>query len=178
MRGWQKALGLALLASGMCSTTAAADDSSPRQYYGPWEYNQSGKYHYRPYYYKSSASYVGYKHHYVVYQPEQDDKNYYFYNPYKKVYWGRCPSTHNGRFDGYSQKQYSLLPEAARKGSLRQIPESAFPPLQLAPPIPESRERVPLDLPPDDGPSLPAAPRVGAPVVGAIVRAGGPPALP
>ena len=158
MHGWQKVLGLALLASGLSAATAHAQYGA-RQYYGPWQYSYSGNYHYRPYYYKLAPTFVGYRHHYVVYRPQVDRRHYYFYNPYKKVYWGRCPS----QYDGYSPQQYSLLPDSYRKPSLTNIPENAFPPPRAAPVIPEATDRAQLDLPPDDTP--PNGPPQGAPGV-------------
>lgn len=174
MRGWQRILGLALLASGLSgAATVRADGYSPRQYYGPWQYHSQGQYHYRPYYYKTTPSYVGYKHHYVVYRPQHDRRHYYFYNPYKRTYWGRCPS----QYDGSSPQQYSLLPEDTRAGQLQQIPETAFPPPGAAPAIPESRDRAQLDLPPDDSPP-PAGPPQGAPGIAPAATPGGPPVAP
>jgi hypothetical protein len=127
--------------------TSLADDScgTPRQYYSGWEQSPSSSYYYRNYYYKPSPSYAGYKHHYVVAYPA-DPKHLYFYNPYKKTYWGRC--------DAYSEGQptYSRLPAEYQHGSLSEIPESAFPPAGQLPPIPESRDGGRLDLPPDDLP--------------------------
>lgn len=116
-----------------------------RQYYSGWQKHADYSYYYRTYYYKPTPDYVGYKHHYVIYYP-RSPKYLYFYNPYKKVYWGRCPTNTNG------QARYSLLAEADRKGTLEQIPESAFPPPRGLPAIPESADGAKMDLPPDDLP--------------------------
>ena len=138
--------GPALLALFLCgSHSMTAADYSPRQYYGGWQRNQQAGYHYRSYYYKPNPSYRGYKHHYVVWSPTSR-QHYYFYNPYTKKYWGRCPVYHEGN-GGYSR----LEPDYQR-GKLSEIKESAFPSPSDPPGIPESNDGVPLDLPPDDLP--------------------------
>lgn len=116
---------------------------SPRQYYSSWTKHPSKPYHYRRLYYKPENSYVGYKHHYVIYYPTRP-KHCYFFNPYKKQFWGRCAIQHGGK--------YSLLPVQARKPTLEEIPETAFPSPLEPPPLPESLDKLALDLPPDDLP--------------------------
>lgn len=130
-----------LLGTGL----AALASSSPRQYYGGWAKHPRRSYHYRHYYYKPSPGYVGYKHHYAIHHPSRP-KHVYFYNPYKKVYWGRCPLSSGGK------PAYSLLPESARKATLEEIPESAFPPPGEMPRIPDAEDDATLELPPDDLP--------------------------
>lgn len=132
---------------------------SYRQYYSGWHKPAGYSYHYRNYYYKPTPDYYGYKHHYVVYYPQKPQYLYY-YNPYKKTYWGRCPTQTNG------QPQYSLLDEKDRRASLDEIPEKAFPKPGPMPPIPESvpskesdGKSVPVDLPPDDLPTEDGLPR-------------------
>lgn len=121
-----------------------ADYYSPQQYYSTWQKAPSSNYAYRTYYYKPTPQYVGYKHHYVVLK----DDHCYFYNPYEKKYWGRCPLHHNGK------PAYSLLKPEHRRSSLAEIPESAFPPPGPLPPVPEGPDGgIVLDLPPDDLPS-------------------------
>jgi hypothetical protein len=117
-----------------------------RQYYSGWNRASGRSYHYRTYYYKPSAKYSGYRHHYVVYYPSRP-KYVYYYNPYKKQYWGRCPSQSAGK------EQYQLLAEKDRKGNLEEIPESAFPQPTRMPPIPESDDDARVDVPPDDLPT-------------------------
>lgn len=146
---------------------AHAQFGGPRQYYGGWI--QGHGYHYRQLYFKPYPSYVGYRHHYVVYQPSFPD-HYYFFNPYKRVYWGRCAIGYGG--DG--QNAYSLLAEADRRPALAQIPPQAFPPPGPVPALPETRDGIKLDLPPDDlPPAVPppggaptSGPPAGAPVPG------------
>src|SRR5262245_48674431 len=96
-----------------------ADDSG-RQYYGGWRKHPTAGYFYRAYYYKPEPTYVGYKHHYLLYFPDRP-QHYYFYSPYEKVYWGRCPINTEGK------PLFSTLAEADRKLKLEDIPESAYP---------------------------------------------------
>jgi hypothetical protein len=150
---------LALAAPFLASAEPVrAGDYYTRQYYGNWSRYQN--YYYRSYYYKPSPTYYGYKHHYVIYYPTSPNY-YYYYNPYKKYYWGRCPTQLNGT------AQYSLLAEADRKGDLEQIPESAFPAPGAMPKIPEAKDDATVDLPPDDLPNptgnLPKAKVAAAP---------------
>ena len=147
MRGWQLILGVAVLVSGLSAATVQAQSYAPRQYYGSWQ--SAPKYSYRTYYYKPFPSYSGYRHHYCIHVPSQP-KYVYFYNPYKKQYWGRCTLERDG------ESAYSQLPQEARQPQLSQIPESSFPPPQSAPGIPEARDAGKLDLPPDDAPPPPA----------------------
>lgn len=137
---------LVLTLVGAGAEMTEANYGSPRQYYSHWQKHPTHNYHYRNYYYKPRASYSGYKHHYVVYHPSRP-KHVYYYNPYKRQYWGRCEIHREGR------DEYSLLPEAARKGSLNEIPEAAFPPPAPTPSIPEAEDSTALDLPPDDVPA-------------------------
>jgi hypothetical protein len=125
------------------SAVALGDDYSPRQYYGAWEHRRS--YSYRTYYYKPTSTYAGYRHHYVVSYPH-DHQHYYYYNPYKRTFWGRCDAY------GEGQPYYSRLPEEYQRAKLADIPENAFPAPGPLPPIPEAQDGSRLDLPPDDGP--------------------------
>ena len=126
--------------------TGAADHGGARQSFGSWHRHPNG-FSYRPYYYKPHPNFVGHKHHYVIHFQKHPRHNY-FYNPYKKQFWGRCPVTTDGT------PSYSLLDPKDRKGDINKIPESAFPKPGAMPPIPESTDGATLDLPPDD---LPAA---------------------
>lgn len=152
-------LWLVVALAAFATGTACAADSSPRQYYGAWHHHSSQNYLYRPYYYKASPDDIGYRHHYVIYYPSRPD-HYYFYNPYTKTFWGRCSSKVPGTRGYDREKAYSLLPPAARKSTIEEIPESSFPQPGRVPTVPESTDGLPLDLPPDDAPtdaaSLPA----------------------
>ena len=91
------------------------------------------------------TTYAGYRHHYVISYPH-DHKHYYYYNPYKRSFWGRCDAY------GEGQPYYSRLPEEYQRPTLAEIPESAFPPPGPLPSIPEAQDGGRLDLPPDDAP--------------------------
>ena len=146
-----------LLLGAICSLSyvgqaqAQSSCATPRQYYSEWKKHPSKDYHYRSYYYKPKVDYKGYKHHYVVYSKKKP-KELYYYNPYKKKYWGRCPTSHGGK------ALYSHLKPEHRHASLDAIPDNHFPEFGALPPIPESDDGVLIDLPPDDLPVL------GAPV--------------
>jgi hypothetical protein len=147
----QSRLLVVLLVLGALSVTAVADTHSPRQYYGSWRRHNNYNYYYRPYYFKPSSNFSGYKYHYAIYYPSRPNY-YYFYNPHNKTFWGRCPVNTNGK------PQYSLLDEKDRKEKISDIPESAFPPPGALPPIPESKDGVTLELPPNDLPIFDAPP--------------------
>jgi hypothetical protein len=134
------------------ASLARANTYYTRQYYSTWRKHPQRSYHYRYYYYKPSTTYVGYKHHYVIYYPSRP-RYAYFYNPYRKVYWGRCPIQTGGK------GEYSLLAEKDRKGTLEEIPEAAFPKPGPVPPVPESSDGVAMELPPDDLPADDALPK-------------------
>ena len=126
-----------------------------RQYYSGWRRYPQRDYYYRTYYYKPSTTYAGYRHHYVIYTPQRP-RYFYYYNPYRKVYWGRSPVACEGK------PLYSMLAEADRRATLEEIPEKAFPKPAALPPLPESdpKEGVQLDLPPDDLPQTTTLPKV------------------
>jgi hypothetical protein len=136
----------ALLFSVPTALVARADSYVVRQYYSSWQKAPQRSYYYRHYYYKPAPTYSGYRHHYVIYHPSRP-QHVYFYNPYKRVYWGRCPVQSQG------QPHYSMLAEKDRKATLEEIPESAFPKPAPVPPIPEASDGAPMDLPPDDLPT-------------------------
>ena len=117
-----------------------------RQYYSGWQKHPTAGYAYRTYYYKPTEDYSGYKHHYVVYTPK-DPNHYYYYNPYKKQYWGRCPSQCGGK------PLYSMLAEQDRRPTIGEIPPNAFPKPSAAPSIPESTDKTQLDVAPDEPPA-------------------------
>jgi hypothetical protein len=146
---------LALAALAMAPAQASLYRS--RQYYSGWRHNSSDGYYYRSYYYKPRSDYSGYRHHYVIYYPSRP-RYYYYYNPYKKHYWGRCPVETDGK------EEYSMLAEGDRKASLDDIPEKAFPKPGRMPRIPDADEKDDerVDLPPDDLPGR-ALPKGGRP---------------
>lgn len=110
-----------------------------RHYYSGWSYYPSRTYYYSYYYYKPYASYNGYAHHYCVYYPARP-RYVYYYNPVRRVYWGRYDT---------EKKGYSMLAEKDRKAELDQIPESAFPEPGQMPVIPEAEDgerMLPIDV--------------------------------
>jgi hypothetical protein len=148
---WLPLAGLLVLLLAVPGASVRGETDSPRQYYGPIQKHPRHSYSYRAYYYKPSADYAGYKHHYAMYYPSKP-KYIYFYNPYKKEHWGRCPVKCEGK------PLYSMLAEKDRKQNIDDIDEEAFPPPKDVPPIPESKDGKKLELPPDDLPSSTALP--------------------
>jgi hypothetical protein len=144
------------LTAGLITTTAsrAADQFHSRQSFGDWHQHQRGFSH-RAYYYKPHQNFVGFKHHHVIHFNSRP-QHHYFYNPYKKQFWGRCPVATDGK------PSYSLLAAKDRSGDINKIPESAFPKPGAMPPIPESTDGATLDLPPDDLPTIDALPTSAA----------------
>ena len=136
-----------------------------RQYYSGWSYQPTRRYYVRRYYYKPTTSYSSYNYHYCVYYPSSysTSRRYsryvYFYNPKRRVYWGRFD------LEGEPGKQYSLLKKEDQKADLDKIPEEAFPQPGEMPFIPESEDKVRIDplkksdLPDvDEADDLPKAP--------------------
>lgn len=117
-----------------------------RQYYAGWssDYYQSRGYYYCNYYYKPYPSYNSYNYHYCIYYPSRP-RYVYYYNPVRKVYWGR--------YD-IEAKGYSQLAEKDQAAQLSDIAEDAFPTPAAMPAIPESTDAgASIDAPP-------AAPKV------------------
>jgi hypothetical protein len=114
-----------------------------RQYYSTWSYHSVHRYHYRQYFYKPVATATAYSYHYVISYPTQP-RYFYFYNPVKKHYWGR--------YD-IEAKGYSILAENDRKEKLEDIKECAFPKPGKMPNMPESKEKIEMDVPPNDLPA-------------------------
>ncbi len=142
-----KYLGLAGAAALLMVLGSASQSQAGfgRQYYGGWNHSPRGFY-YNTYYYKPYVSYPSYYYNYCIYYPSQPSYVYYF-NPYRSAYWGR--------FD-LKTKGYSLLAVADRKELLNDIPESKFPPEGALPAIPDAKDKVQINEPPD----LPAAEKV------------------
>lgn len=115
--------GMLLLAAAAVSVYAGGYG---QQYYGGWNYYPSRGYYYSNYYYKPYVSYPTYSYHYCISYPQYPNYVYY-YNPHRQYYWGR--------YD-LEKKGYSLLAEADRKGSVKDIPEAAFPAPGKMPQIP------------------------------------------
>lgn len=128
---------LALAAGGVALGQGVA-----RQYYSSWTYYPERTYYYRAYYYKPYVEYPNYTYHYVITYPSQP-RYYYYYNPQRRVYWGRYDTEAKG---------YSLLDEKDRKAKIEDIPEEAFPKPAQMPLIPESKDNVRMEAPPNDAP--------------------------
>lgn len=117
-----------------------------RQYYSSWSYRPTTHYHYCRYYYTPTVTHHTHSYHYVIYYPSRPRYRYY-YNPVRKVYWGRFEVDEKGKAVGYS-----MLAKADRKSSLDDIPEEAFPKATEMPPIPESKDGEKMLVPPLEAP--------------------------
>jgi hypothetical protein len=116
-----------------------------RQYYGGWRSSGQG-YYFSTYHYRPSAGASSYLNNYAIWYPSAS-RYVYYYNPYRKTYWGR--------FD-VQTKGYSLLAEKDRAGRLKDIPEQAFPAEGALPQVPDAKDQLTLAEPPD----LPAGEKV------------------
>jgi hypothetical protein len=109
-----------------------------RQYYTTWSYYPTYGYYYTNYRYQTYVDAPSYDYHYCVYYPSQ--RYVYYYNPVRRVYWGRYDLEKQG---------YSMLEEKDRKAELKDIPESAFPAPGKMPNIPEAKDAVAMSKPPE-----------------------------
>ena len=132
-----------LVVAALCAAMpdVSAQDTTKRQYYGPWKKHNTKPYFYRYYYYKKSPTDAEYSYHYAIYHPSRG-KRIYMYNPHKKVYWGYWEG------DGYS-----LLPKEKRKELIDDIAADDFPKPGKAPPIPETDDGTLMIAPTGDFPS-------------------------
>ncbi len=122
--------GAAVIAAAIVFTGFTANQAEAGyQSYSQWSYYPAKSYYYSKYYYKPTPTYVGLKHQFCIYYPSQP-RYIYFFNPYRKVYWGR--------YD-VERKGYSLLEEKDQKNDLKDIPESAFPQPGKMPGVPETK---------------------------------------
>src|SRR5262245_36058652 len=103
-----------LVLAAVAVAPAEAKTTYVRQYYTGWSSYRT--YSYLTDYYQPTPTYVGYQYHYAIYYPTRPSYVYY-YNPYKKVYWGRAELSDCG------EVKYSLLAEKDRKGNLSEIPD-------------------------------------------------------
>ena len=129
MLGRRKVLLALLIAASTLTAFSGVASAAYRQRYSSWSYYPQRQYYYRYYYYKPYADYDGYKYHYCIHYPSQ--QYVYYYNPVRRVYWGRYDLEKQG---------YSLLAEKDRKENLSDIPESAFPEPGEMPQIPDSED--------------------------------------
>jgi hypothetical protein len=151
-----KSLTLACVLAVGASTgvVAQADYYYPRQYYSGYTYNPTYKYYYRTYYYKPKPTYAGYRYHYVYYSPKYRSNVYY--NPYKKYWWGRCPTEYGYDTEYKGTPVYYTLPEDKRKAVLSDIKDDDFGKAGPMPKIPEAdpTDKELMDPAPGDPPPL------------------------
>jgi len=147
----------ALALAAVAALAAAGDPPAARAglaagggYYSARQ--QGPGYSYRQYHYYSRQA-GGYRHHVAVYHPRAP-RYVYYYNPYKRRYWGRYDLATGG---------YSLLAVPDRRETLSEIPESAFPPAGPMPPEEDGGDPMlpPPEPGPEPGPTTPAPPRPG-----------------
>ena len=143
---WRKSLWcLALLGGTLLGVAGIAKATALRQYYGGWTYYPQSTYYYRYYYYKPYDSYDGYQYHYCIYYTSQP-RYVYYYNPQRQVYWGRLDTEAKG------DEKYSLLEDKDRKKELKDIPEKAFPKPAKMPKVPDAKDDITIETPPNDLP--------------------------
>ncbi len=99
----------------------------PRQAYSSW--CKQGGYYFSCYYYQPAPA-GPYKSQRAIYYPARPGSVYY-YNPAKRVYWGR--------YD-LESKGYSLLAQKDRAEKLTSISERAFPKPGAMPAVPEAKD--------------------------------------
>ncbi|MFG0287253.1 MAG: hypothetical protein ACF8CQ_03715 [Rhodopirellula sp. JB044] len=131
----RRLLGLAFIGATLsCFITPESAEAGGyyRQRYSSWSYKPSSSYYYSRYTYHPVVSTVTtrYHYHYAVHYPSRP-RYVYYYNPVRRVYWGRYDIQEGG---------YSMLKQEDRKEKLEEIPESAFPKPAEMPPIPESSD--------------------------------------
>ena len=132
MTGLRRFLIIATVLAGTMLTVQQSQ-AAYRQYYSSWNYHPQRSYYYRTYYYKPQPTYTSYNYHYCIHYPSRP-RYVYYYNPHSRHYWGRFD------LEGTNGEQYSILAEEDRKGTLAEIPESAFPAPAAMPVIPEAED--------------------------------------
>lgn len=140
---------LAVAGTVFVATPPKEADAAYRQYYGGWNYHGGHGYHYRSYFYKPYVSYPSYHSHYCIHYPSRP-RYVYYYNRNTHQYWGRFDT------EGKEGAQYSILKPEDRKGTLEEIPESAFPAPAAMPVIPDSEDGVTIEPPKDLPKGVPA----------------------
>lgn len=135
---------------------------TPRQVYGPWQFNKEKSYYYRKFEYKVSPNDKEYRHEYVIYFKEDGKKQVsshwlYFFNPTTGKYWARYPTIHHPNYGIAAKVQaevWSVLPMQHRHRDLGAIDPRHWPtpPVNFCPPLPSSTDGRNLDSPPADLP--------------------------
>lgn len=128
----------ALVMTGAMLSASPAQAQYGRQYYSTWSYYPTYGYYYTYYRYQPVVDAPTYDYHYCVHYPTQ--RYVYYYNPVRRVYWGRYDLEKQG---------YSMLEDKDRKGDLASIPESAFPAPGKMPNIPDVKDGVAMSKPPE-----------------------------
>lgn len=132
----QRALAPILIVCAIASCFVISGSAQAGQYYrqrySAWNYHPQRSYHYTRYTFHPVVSRptVTYQYHYAIHYPTRP-RYVYYYNPIRKVYWGRYDIQEAG---------YSMLKPEDRKEKLDDILESAFPEPGDMPPIPESTD--------------------------------------
>jgi hypothetical protein len=128
----------ALVMTATMFAASPAEAQYGRQYYTTWSYYPDYGYYYVYYRYQPVVNAPTYSYHYCTYYPSRP-RYVYYYNPVRRVYWGRYDLEKQG---------YSMLEEKDRKENLKDIPETAFPEPGKMPNIPEVADNVAMDKPP------------------------------
>ena len=128
----------AVIAATAMFSASPAQAEYGRQYYTTWSYYPTQQYYYAYYRYQTVVDAPTYDYHYCVYYPTR--RYVYYYNPVRRVYWGRYDLEKQG---------YSMLEEKDRKADLNAIPESAFPAPGKMPNIPDVKDEVAMSKPPE-----------------------------
>jgi hypothetical protein len=129
---------VALVVTALSLAASPAQAQYGRQYYTTWSYYPDYGYYYVYYRYQPVVSAPTYSYHYCTYYPSRP-RYVYYYNPVRRVYWGRYDLEKQG---------YSMLEEKDRKADLKEIPETAFPEPGKMPSIPDVADGVAMDKPP------------------------------
>jgi len=131
-------LALAALAALSAATSPDTAQAGYRQYYSAWNHHSENGYFYRHFYFKPAPQFKVYHHNFCIYYPGRP-RYVYFYNPVRRVYWGRFDT------QGAKGSQYSMLEEKDQKRDLNAIPESAFPQPGAMPAIPNAVDSEPME---------------------------------
>lgn len=130
-------LALAMLFGISMGESSKTEAGYHGRYYRSWTYYPTYRYHYTRYYYGNANRY-----HYCMYYPSYSRRYIYYYNPYRKVYWGRFDLEAKG------DNVYSELAPKDRKKSLKDIPDKAFPKPGKMPTVPETDAKDDLQIKP------------------------------
>ena len=94
----------AVIAAAAMFSASPAQAQYGRQYYTTWSYYPTQQYYYTYYRYQTVVDAPTYDYHYCVYYPTR--RYVYYYNPVRRVYWGRYDLEKQG---------YSMLEEMGEK---------------------------------------------------------------